>query len=132
MSCKETKHLEQEMSSAVEAQVYVRRMVARETKGWGDTLDALERIGRDYRLPFWTLNNIRIGRAKTCEGGMLRRIKSAYYDMCERQIMNLKHELEADGRRGDDDNSDLLAQVSLLAAEVKAKKQALKPRKPAA
>lgn len=130
MKCKETKHLEHEMSSAVEAQNFVRRMVAKETKGWGDTLPALERIENKYGLPFWTLNHIRIGRAKTVEGGMLRRIKAAYYDMCERQILNLKHELELDGRRGDDDNSDLLDQISVLAEEIKTKKQALKQRIP--
>ena len=132
MKCKETKHLEQEMTSAVEAHSYVVRMVAKETKGWGDTIPALERIQTKYGLPFWTLNHIRIGRAKTVDGGMLRRIKAAYYDMCERQIQNLKHELEADGRCDDDDNSDLLDQVSLLAEKVKAKKQALRQRSPAA
>lgn len=129
MTCKETKHTEQEMSAAIEAQGFILKMVAKETTGWGDTLPALERIESKYGLPFWTLNHIRIGRAKTVEGGMLRRIKSAYYDMCEKQIMNLKHELEMDGRLGDDANSDLLAKISVLAAEVKAKKQALKPKR---
>lgn len=132
MTCRETKHPENEMSAAIEAQGFIEKMLAKETTGrWGDLLPALERIESKYGLPFWTLNHLRTGRAKTCEGGMLRRIKAAYYDMCERQILNIKHELEMDGRLGDDDNSDLLAQVSLLAAEVKAKKQALKPRRPA-
>ena len=126
MKCKETKHLEHEMSSAVEAQSYVQRMVARESKGWGDTQPALERIQTRYGLPYWTLNNIRIGRAKTVEGGVLRRIKAAYYDMCARQIRSLQHELEIGGGHGGADNSDLLAEVHSLAEKIEAARQAVK------
>lgn len=53
------------MSSAEVAAGYVRRMVSRESGGWGDQQQALKRLSRVYNLPFWTLNNLRIGRAKT-------------------------------------------------------------------
>jgi hypothetical protein len=125
--CKETKHLEHEMSSAVQAQSYIRRMVEKETKGWGDTLPALERLERRYGISFWTMNNIRIGRAKTVEGGILRRIKLAYLDMCERQLKNLQHELEMEGgHNGDDFDSHLLAEVQSLAAKVTQAKKGMR------
>jgi hypothetical protein len=123
--CKETKHLEQEMSSAVTAQSYIQRMVEKETKGWGDTIPALERIGTRYGISFWTMNHIRIGRAKTVDGGILRRIKLAYLHMCEQQLNNLKHEIEAQGAADEDDlDADLLAEIQVLAAKIKKAKGA--------
>lgn len=109
------------MSSAVTAQSYVKKMVERESVGWGDLSQALDRIERKYGLPFWTLNNIRIGRAKTVEASMFARIRSAYLDMCERQITKLTHELELErGLHGDALDPNLLAEVQILAAKVKA------------
>lgn len=114
------------MTSAVEARGYIDKMVAKESKGWGDTVPALQRIEKVYGLPFWTINHIRLGRAKTVEGGMLRRIKSAYYEMCARQIRNLQHELEIDEEASGADHSDLLAEVHSLAAKAAEARKALK------
>lgn len=109
------------MSSPAEAQSYVKRMVERESLGWGDMNSALERLERKYGIPFWTMNNIRTGRAKTIEAGVLARIRAAYMDMCERQISRLQHELEIERELdGDALDSDLLAQVESLVAKVKA------------
>jgi hypothetical protein len=108
------------MSSAVTAHSYVKRMVERESAGWGDTNLAISRLERKYGIPFWTINNIRTGRAKTIEAGVFARIKAAYIDMCERQIARLQHELEVERERdGDALDSDLLAQVQSLAEKVK-------------
>lgn len=126
--CKETlqkKHLENDMNAATaatEARHYVREMVAKETRGWGDTLPALERLCARHKLSFWTLNNLRIGRAKTAEGGLLRRIKGAYLRECERQLLNVKHELEG-GLHGDAPHQDLMAEIQTLVAKVKAAKE---------
>ncbi len=108
------------MSSAVTAHSYVKRMVERESAGWGDTNSAIARLERKYGIPFWTINNIRTGRAKTIEAGVFARIKAAYIDMCERQIARLQHELEIERELdGDALDSDLLAQVQGLAEKVK-------------
>ena len=58
------------MSSADVAAGYVRRMVEKETRGWGDQEGALGRLEARYGLPFWSLNHIRTGRAKTVEAGL--------------------------------------------------------------
>jgi hypothetical protein len=116
---RETEHLEHKMSSAVAAQSYVKRMIERESAGWGDMNSAITRIERKYGIPFWTMNNIRTGRAKTIEAGVFARIRAAYIDMCERQISRLQHELEIERERnGDALDSDLLAQVQSLAEKV--------------
>lgn len=115
------------MSTAEEAQGYVRRMIARESSGWGDMNSALDRLERKYGIPFWTMNNIRTGRAKTIEAGVFARIRSAYMDMCERQISRLQHELEVEREiDGDALDTDLLAQVESLVAKVKAARGARK------
>ncbi|WP_245425837.1 hypothetical protein [Rhizobium sp. J15] len=112
------------MSSAVAAQSYVKRMIERESAGWGDMTPAIERLERKYGIPFWTINNIRTGRAKTIEAGIFARIKAAYIDMCERQIARLQHELEIERELdGDALDSDLLAQVQGLAAKVQKAKR---------
>lgn len=84
------------MSSCEAAGGYVLKMLEKEGRGWGDTSNALTRLSRRYGISYWTLYNLRIGRAKTVEASVFNRIRSAYRDMCERQIANLKHELEVE------------------------------------
>lgn len=94
MSYRETQSLVHKlMSSAQLASSYVNKMIERESRGWGDTTNAMKRLNRRYGLSFWTLNNLRIGRSKTVDASLFNRIKSAYLDVCERQIANLQHEL---------------------------------------
>lgn len=127
MRCRETKHVEHEMSTAVEAQGYVKRMLENEGSTWGNLSQALERIERRYGIPYWTLNNLRTGRAKTVEAGLFQRLRGAYFDHCERQIARLQHELEMEKERASNDlDEDLLAQVQSLAAKIKAKKGRMK------
>lgn len=115
------------MSTSEQAQDYVKRMIARESGGWGDMNAAIDRLERKYGIPFWTMNNIRTGRAKTIEAGVFARIRAAYMDMCERQISRLQHELKIERELdGDALDSDLLAQVESLVAKVKAARGARK------
>lgn len=81
------------MSSCDLAGRYVREMTDREAKGWGDHSNALKRLSRRYGLSYWTLNNLRIGRSKTVEASIFKRVQTAYFDYCERQIAQLQHEL---------------------------------------
>lgn len=82
------------MSSAETATGYVRRMVETETRGWGDQDSALRRLSRRYGIPFWTLNHIRTGRAKTVDAGLFDRIRAAFAEQCSRQAARLLHEAE--------------------------------------
>lgn len=115
------------MSSAELAAGYVRRMVEKESRGWGDSDSALSRLGARYQLPYWTLNHLRTGRAKTVEAGLLSRIRAAYLDLCEKQVQILQHEISIEKALTTDDAiEDLEREASALAARVAAQKAARK------
>jgi hypothetical protein len=98
----------------------VRKMVQRESRGWGDLDNAMERLERRYGLPFWTIWHLRKGKAKTVEASMLARIQGAYLDMCAKHASNLLNEAS-----GDDLDSDIAAELEALVAKIKAKKSRL-------
>lgn len=113
------------MSSAEMAAGYVRHMVEAETRGWGDQENALSRLEARYGLPFWTLNHIRTGRAKTVEAGLFARIRGAYLDLCQRQVAKLQHEISVEKALNEHDTlEDLEREARALAARIAAKKQA--------
>lgn len=105
---------------------YVRTMVQRESKGPGDLENAMQRLESRYGLPFWSLWYLRKGKAKTVEAGLLARIRGAYLDMCQKQASNLLHEIETEAAAGDDTNLDLADRLRAIAAEIDAKKAAVK------
>jgi hypothetical protein len=84
--CKEFKQPEHKnMSGAtVETADFVRRMVKAESNGWGDEAEALRRVARSCKLSFWTLNNLRIGRAKSVSAEIRDRVRAAFIDHCRR------------------------------------------------
>ncbi len=115
------------MSSCDLAGRYVREMTDREAKGWGDHSNALKRLSRRYGLSYWTLNNLRIGRSKTVEASIFKRVQTAYFDYCERQIAQLQHELELEKAvSGDADMENLVGEASQLLAKVREAKEASK------
>lgn len=130
MSDRESQQEAREMSSldwADEAGRYVRRMVEKETKGWGDQENALGRLEARYGLPFWSLNNLRTGRAKTVDAGLFARIRMAYLDLCERQIRQLQHEITIEKALSEDDTiQDLEREAAHLAAQIAARKARMK------
>ncbi len=115
------------MSSCELAGRYVREMTDREAKGWGDHSNALRRLSRRYGLSYWTLNNLRIGRSKTVEASIFKRVQTAYFDYCERQIAQLQHELELEKAVGGDaDMENLVGEASQFLAKVREAKEASK------
>jgi len=124
MADRETVHQERKvMSSAEIASGYVRRMVENETRGWGDTESALPRLEAKYGVSFWTLNNLRTGRAKTVEATLFNRIKAAFADQCGRHAARLLHEAEtAMAVNPDDDVAAIEDQIRALAARLEAAK----------
>lgn len=94
---RDCQYQEHEMSSvdtADQAGDFVRRMVARESRGWGDQQEAQRRIEQRYGLPFWSLEHLRTRRAKSCETSLFLRIKAAFIDHCGKQAARLLHEAE--------------------------------------
>jgi hypothetical protein len=131
MTCRETQHLEHDltserkvMSSAEIASGYVNRMIERESRGWGDTSNAMERLQTRYGLPFWTLNHLRTKRAKSIDATLFQRIRAAYLDMCERQIAHLRHELDLEKEVNPDAlMEDFESEASELLAKVREAKK---------
>lgn len=113
--------------SAATATEYVRRMVARESRGPGDTLNAMSRLEQKYGIGFWQLSHLRGGRAKSVDVGLFARIRAAYLDYCENQIRLLEHEIAVEKAINEDDSlEDLEREAAELRARILAKKEAMK------
>lgn len=122
MKCRETAQLESKvMSSAEMASGFVRRMVETETRGWGDQDNALTRLEARYGLPFWSLQNLRTGRAKTVEATLFNRIKAAFVGHCGRHAARLLHEAQL-AKAVNIDVADIEDQIRALAARLEAAK----------
>jgi hypothetical protein len=114
---------ESEMSAVEAAGTYARRLVERETRGWGDQAEAGRRIEARYGIPFNSLEHLRTGRAKTVEAGLFQRIRAAYLDLCERQVARLQHEIAIEKALNEDDSiQDLEREAAALAKRIAAKK----------
>lgn len=94
--CKELEHRKQKVMSnpTMEATEFVRGMVEIESKGWGDEVAALRRIARESRLSFWTLNNLRIGRAKTVNADIRDRLRAYFVEHCRGHAARLLHKAD--------------------------------------
>lgn len=101
------------------AATYARRMVERETRGNGDQMNALERVGRKCGLTARSLRRLISGETKDPGISVFSRVRAAYLEYCARQIAELQHELEMEKERTADAlDEDLLAQVQSLAEKV--------------
>ncbi|HEU4986889.1 MAG TPA: hypothetical protein VFT89_07470 [Rhizobiaceae bacterium] len=109
-------------SAAAETAGFVRRMLEYEGRGWGDQTEALKRLARECRLSFWTLNNLRIGRAKTVSADVRDRIRAAFIKNCREHAARLIHEAEAAEKagRGNDALASIKDEIRALAARLEA------------
>ena len=114
-----SQHLVREMTTATRDQI--NRMIALESRGWGDQKAALERIARRHSLPFWSLEHART-RAKDFKAGFAAKVRAAYVAECERQIKKLEHELAMERAMGG--NDDALETAERTARELLAKVEA--------
>lgn len=112
---------------ADEAGEYVRQMVAVESKGWGDQSEAQRRLEVKYGLPYWSLEHLRTGKAKSCETSLYMRVKSAFIDHCGRKAAHLIHKAEM-ARKSNADVAldDIENELRALAARLEAAKAARK------
>lgn len=130
--CKELKSQVQRVMSSATAETagFIRRMVKIESGGWGDEAQALRRVARDSKLSFWTLNNIRIGRAKTVSADLRDRIRLAFIEHCRGHAARLLHDAETAAAKGNknDDLADIESEIRALAARLAAAQSEAKDR----
>jgi len=89
---------DQTMSDAAyvdEASGWVRTMVARESRGPGDTENAMRRLETRHGVPFHTLWSLRYRKPKGLFVSVYVRLHAAYRTECARQLQSLRHDLEA-------------------------------------
>lgn len=111
-----------DMSAAVAAD-YVAKMVHSEARCAGDTEGALRRLEARYGIPYWTMVHLKRHAAKTVAADMFQRIRSAYLDICERQVRRMSEEIAIlKAANTDDSIEDLAAEATRLAAQVAAAK----------
>lgn len=81
------------MSNAVDkAQLWVKTMISRESKGAGDTVPAMRRLSRRYGIPFSLLWNLRYRPPKDLFVGVYEKLHFAYEKELERSLAVLEHE----------------------------------------
>ena len=102
------------------AAAYARKMVERETRGNGDQMNALERVGRRCGMTARSLRRLLNGETRDPGIAVFGRIRAAYLDLCARQIAELQHELEIEKARiGDASLEDIGREVEALAQKVR-------------
>lgn len=98
---------------------YGRKAVEIESRGNGDQLNALERVGRECGLKARALRRI-INGETTPTLPVFLRIRSAYLAVCERQIRRLEQEVAIEKARfGDASFEDLDREIQTLAEKVR-------------
>lgn len=100
---------------------YARKMVERESRGNGDQLNALERVGRRCGMTARSVRRLINGETKDPSVSVFSKVRSAYLEYCARQIAELQHEIETEkARTGGDTFEDLGAEAEALAARIEA------------
>jgi len=103
---------------------YARKMIERESRGNGDQLNALDRVGRRCGLTARSLRRLINGETKDPGIAVFARVRAAYLEYCARQVAELQHEIEFEKTRfGDEHFQDLDAEASALAQKIKAAKE---------
>jgi len=124
--CKESvQKVQKVMSNAVgETAGYIRRMVNIERQGWGDEAEALRSIARKCSLSFWTLNNIKIGRAKTVTADVRDRVRDIFIENLRQHAARLIHEADMAAQTGRDNDAlrGIESEIRALAARLEAAK----------
>lgn len=117
--------VEMRVVTADDATRMVRTMAHAEQEEADNAVEALKRLARKTKLPFWTLSHFRKGNAKTCDGALGQRILVAYLDFCARQVSRFEAEIETRKAAGDDDLQDLGTMAAALGAEIRQRRAAL-------
>lgn len=102
------------MSDVAVATDIARRLVHAESRGPGDTKNAMRRLSARYGIPFNTLWSLRYRPPGDILMGVYRRLVAAYEAECERQMRRIKHEiLLTEAKAGLDHPACLAARAAL-------------------
>jgi hypothetical protein len=117
-------------TATAEATGFIRRMVKDKSGEWGKA-EALRLVARDSKLSFWTLNNLRIGRAKTVDADVRDRIRQAFIEHCRGHAARLLHDAETAAAKGNKNEvlDDIEDQIRALAARLEAAKSETERRR---
>jgi polyhydroxyalkanoate synthesis regulator phasin len=104
-------------TAADEARRIVNELIRIESRGAGDTENAMKRLGNRYGLPWRVFWNVRYRTPKDVFAGVLQRLREAHAEETRRQITRMAHDLEM-ARASGVHVDDLQDQVAALAAEL--------------
>lgn len=102
---------------------YVRKMIEMESRGNGDQLNAMERVGRDIGVSARSIRRLVSGET---DPGMklFTRIHRAYLDKCARMAAALLNQIEIEKARfGSEHFEDIGAEALALRAKIEARKE---------
>ena len=88
---------EEQMTDAAyveQAAKWANDLVIRESRGPGDTENAMRRIEQRYGVPFNSLWSLRYRKPKAIMCGLFDRLHHAYTAECDRQMRKMANELE--------------------------------------
>lgn len=88
-----------------QARGWARDLVLRESRGPGDTDNAMRRVEARYGISFGVLWALRYRAPKDIMASVYFRLRAAYEDACERQLRALQHELTVAKASWPDSNS---------------------------
>lgn len=113
--------------SVDEARGWAKKMVERESRGNGDQINALERVGRLCRMQPRSLRRLINGEMVDLGIRNYANIRSAYLSHTEKLISDLQAELLAEQTKTpSSDLTNIMDEVENLSAELKQRVEALK------
>jgi hypothetical protein len=108
-----------------------RVMVARESRGPGDTENAMRRLEAKYGLDFWTQWGLRYRPpVEIKDRSLIERIRQAYLDMMARSVRRDLEALKAEQAKGADDAAltDLIVEAETVLERLQAKRSLISAR----
>lgn len=112
---------EGQMSEAAyveDAAQIARSLVARESRGPGDTENAMRRLEARYGVPFNAWWSLRYRKPKAIVAGLYARIKAAHAAECERHLRRLAIELEITKAVSGPDHASVAAAQAVVDAHL--------------
>lgn len=106
------------MTAIAQARGWANALVQRETRGNGDTENAMRRLESRYGIPWRTFWTLRYRPPTEIFQSTYERLWAAYQAECDRQMRLLKHELEIT-RLTAPDHPAVAAVEALVGEEVK-------------
>jgi transcriptional regulator with XRE-family HTH domain len=103
------------------AAAYARKMIELESRGNGDQLNALERVGRRVGMTARSLRRLVNGETKDPGISLFARIHAAYLEQCGKMAASLLQQIEIEKARfGSEHFEDLGAELQALRSKIEA------------